>query len=204
MKASIVDKATEMFLNLGFKSVTMDDIATEMGISKKTIYKHFCNKNTLVKATVNNLLERVSSGIDEIRDLDKNSIEEIFMIRGFMMQQLKNESTSPTYQLQKFFPKIFSCLREKQFEKMYNSMKDNLKKGVENKIYRADIDIEFTARIYFTGITGIKDNDVFPAEMFTTASITKKFLEYHLRAITTPKGLEILDLILKNDDIKLT
>ena len=201
MKESIVEKATEMFLTLGFKSVTMDDIATEMGISKKTIYKHFCNKNTLVKASVDSIFERVSSGIDEIRGLDKNSIEEIFMIRGFMMQQLKHETTSPIYQLQKFFPKAFSCLRKNQFDKVHSSMIDNLQKGIDNKIYRAGIDIEFISRMYFTGLTGIKDNNIFPAEIFTAANLTKQFLEYHLRAIATPKGVEILESILENKDL---
>ena len=66
MKDQILEKATEMFLTLGFKSVTMDDIASEMGISKKTIYQHFSNKDSLIKATTSNLFERISCGIDEI------------------------------------------------------------------------------------------------------------------------------------------
>lgn len=204
MKETIVEKAAEMFLTLGFKSVTMDDIATELGISKKTIYKYFCNKNSLVKATVDDLFKKVSTGIDEIRGLDKNSIEEIFMIRGFMMQQLHNESTSPLYQLQKFFPKVFTCLRNNQFEKVSTSMVENLKKGIKSGIYRENINIDFISRMYFTGLTGIKDNSVFPTDTFTVASLTKQFLEYHLRAISTPRGVEILETILESENVKLT
>lgn len=202
MKEMIVEKATEMFLKYGFKSVTMDDIASEMGISKKTIYQHFCNKNDLVEATTLNLFDTISCGVDGIREMGKNSIEEIFIIRSFMMQHLNNETASPFYQLQKFFPKIFSCLRQKQFQKMHGCMHENLVKGIDNGLFRADINVEFVSRIYFTGLTGVKDNDIFPAEMFAISDLTKQFLEYHLRGIVTPKGLEILEALLEEKSFK--
>ncbi|KAF2520158.1 TetR/AcrR family transcriptional regulator [Flavobacterium salilacus subsp. salilacus] len=204
MRETIVKKATEMFMSFGFKSVTMDDIANELGISKKTIYQHFCNKHDLVEASTLSVFETVSCGIDGIREMGKNSIEEIFIIRSFMMQHLNNESASPFYQLQKFFPKIFSCLRAKQFEKMNGCMKENLQKGIDNGLYRDTINVDFISRIYFTGLTGIKDQDIFPATMFNVTDLTKQFLEYHLRGIVTAKGQAILEKLLETDKIKLT
>ncbi len=204
MRETIVKKATEMFMSFGFKSVTMDDIANELGISKKTIYQHFCNKHDLVEASTLNVFENVSCGIDGIREMGKNSIEEIFIIRSFMMQHLNNESASPFYQLQKFFPKIFSCLRAKQFEKMNGCMIDNLQRGIDNGLYRDNININFISRIYFTGLTGVKDQDIFPATMFNISDLTKQFLEYHLRGIVTAKGQVILEKLLESDKIKLT
>lgn len=201
MREMIVEKAAEMFLNLGFKSVTMDDIAAEVGISKKTIYQHFSNKNELVEATTSCLFDKISCGIDDIREMGKNSIEEIFIIRSFMMQHLNNESASPFYQLQKFFPKIFSCLRQKQFEKMQGCMLENLERGIENGLYRKDINAEFVSRIYFTGLTGIKDTDIFPAELFTVNELTKQFLEYHLRGIVTQKGVHVLEALLQDGEL---
>ncbi len=186
-----------MFLTLGFKSVTMDDIATQLGISKKTIYQHYANKTDLVEACTMHLFGTISEGIDKIREQDKDSIEEVFIIRNFMMQHLHNESASPFYQLQKFFPKIFSCLREKQFEKMNCCMMQNLQRGINSGIFREDINIDFVSRIYFTGLTGIKDSDIFPPSMFEVNTATKQFLEYHLRAIVTPKGLSILEKFIK-------
>lgn len=197
MRETILNKAMEMFLAYGFKSVTMDDIAAQLGISKKTIYQHFANKTDLVEACTLNLFESISCGIDNIREQGKNSIEEIFIIRSFMMQHLNNETASPFYQLQKFFPKIFSCLRSKQFEKMNGCMLENLSKGIEHGLYRPEIDIDFISRIYFTGLTGIKDGDIFPADFFDVQDLTKKYLEYHLRGIVTEKGLKILEEILR-------
>ncbi len=197
MRETILNKAMEMFLAYGFKSVTMDDIAAQLGISKKTIYQHFANKTDLVEACTLNLFESISCGIDNIREQGKNSIEEIFIIRSFMMQHLNNETASPFYQLQKFFPKIFSCLRSKQFEKMNGCMLENLSKGIEHGLYRPEIDIDFISRIYFTGLTGIKDGDIFPADFFNVQDLTKKYLEDHLRGIVTEKGLKILEEILR-------
>ena len=201
MREIIVNRAAEMFLTLGFKSVTMDDIAAELGISKKTIYQHFGNKEELVEAATMHLFVKLSSGIDDIRDRLLNPVEEMFTIRNYMMQSLHDESASPLYQLSKFFPKIMICLRTKQFEKMHTCMKQNLNRGIELGIYRDDLDIEFISRIYFTGLTGIKDTDIFPNNVFAPKVLTELYLEYHLRSIVTPKGLETLNRILAEDKI---
>lgn len=178
-----------MFLTLGYKSVTMDDIANEMGISKKTIYQHFANKNDLVEASTSSLFTTISEGIDEICKIGYNSTEEIFIIRKFLMKHLNNETASPFFQLQKFFPTTFASLRQKQFEKMHGSMIESIKKGVNDGLYRADIDVDFASRIYFTGLTGIKDSEIFPIDKYDINSVTRQFLEYHLRAISTEEGL---------------
>ena len=181
-----------MFLSLGFKSVTMDDIAAELGISKKTIYLHFANKNDLVEGSSNYLFDTIAGGIDTICQIDQSPIKEFFVVRQFLQQALNHDTVSPDYQLQKFFPKIFSCLRTKQFEKLHSCMLNNLQRGVNEGLYRADLNIEFTARIYFTGITGIKDADIFPRAIYNMELLTRQYLEYHLRAIVSEKGLEEL------------
>lgn len=197
MKETILQKANEMYMTLGYKSVTMDDIAAELGISKKTIYQHYANKNELVEASTLYLFEKISKGVDQICELGQNSIEEIFTIRTFLMKNLNNESTSPFYQLQKFFPKTFACLRARQFEKMHGCMIENLHKGIRDGLYRPDIDIDFISRIYFTGLTGTKDPDIFPTDTYEVNAVTKQFLEYHLRAIVTQKGLVTLQIALE-------
>lgn len=192
MKETILKKANDMFLTLGYKSVTMDDIAAGLGISKKTIYQHFANKNELVEESALHLFEQIATGVDKIIADNHNSIDEMFMIRNFLMKNLKNETASPFFQLQKFFPKTFTCLRAKQFGKMHGSMIENLKRGVKDGLYRADIDIDFTSRIYFTGLTGIKDSDIFPADTYEINAVTKQYMEYHLRSIVTENGLVML------------
>lgn len=197
MKETILQKANEMYLKLGYKSVTMDDIAAELGISKKTIYQHYSNKNELVEASTLYLFEKISGGIDQICELGHNSIDEIFLIRTFLMKHLNNESTSPFYQLQKFFPKTFACLRTKQFEKTHGCMMENIRKGIREGLFRDDIDVDFTSRIYFTGLTGVKDTDIFPSTSYEINAVNKQFIEYHIRSIATEKGLKILKTALE-------
>jgi AcrR family transcriptional regulator len=188
MRKKIVSKAANMFITLGFKSVTMDDIANEMGISKKTIYTHFRNKTDLIRESVLDLLEIITHGIDCICKEDKNPIEELYDIKKFVMMHLKNEKSSPQYQLQKYYPEIFQSLKNKQFEMMQECTLRNLKKGVELGLYRNNLDIEFISRIYFIGVSGTKDETLFPNERFPKAQLMGEFLEYHLRGIVTKKG----------------
>jgi AcrR family transcriptional regulator len=198
MKEEILQQASDMFLTLGFKSVTMDDIAQRMGISKKTIYLHFATKPELVEACTEYLFEKVSHGIDCICSLNKNAIEELFAIKAFMAQQLKNEAASPLYQLQKYFPSVFKCLRKKQFEKMKSCVEGNIEKGIQLGLYRPNLNPDFISRIYFVLGTGIKDIEVFPPEQFENKALTDQFLEYHLRAIVTPAGLDLLERLILN------
>lgn len=200
MENKIIEKAAEMYLTLGFKSVTMDDIASEMGISKKTIYHHFENKNDLVEAVTLYLFETISCGIDEIMTLDKNPIEELFVIKDFVMKNLKNESVSPIYQLQKYYPQIHKTLMSRQFAKMGDCVIDNLKKGINQGLFRDDINLELIVRFYFAGMTSIKDAELFNPIQFDTKEVQETYLEYHLRGITTEKGLTILKQILKNNN----
>lgn len=198
MRENILSKAVELFLNFGFKSVTMDDIATELGISKKTIYAHFSTKTKLVEAASLQVFDVISNGINCINAKKLNVIEETFEIKNFAMKHLNNERTSPHYQLNKYYPKIASILRNKQYDVMQGCVVDNLNRGVDTGIYRKDIPVSFISKIYFVGITGIKDNDLFPIEEFSTLELMQNYLEYHLRAIVTDKGLKILNQFINN------
>lgn len=199
MKESILHKATELFLEQGFKSVTMDDLANEMGISKKTIYSHFKNKTQLVEETTSTLFCTISQGIEHICALGQNPIAELYEIKKFAMLHLKDEKSSPQYQLQKYYPKIHKSMRLKQFDLMQECVLANVKKGVELGIYRENLNIDFVSRIYFSGVVSIKDHTIFPTTKFPTAQLMDTFLEYHLRGIVTPSGRNILNNIINSN-----
>jgi AcrR family transcriptional regulator len=193
MRHKILETSNELFLNLGFKSVTMDEIASKMGVSKKTIYKYFDNKTDLVAAVTDYMFDTVSCGIDGICALQMNPIEEIFSIKRFVMKHLKDEKSSPQYQLQKYYPKIYASLTQKQFHVMQVCVLNNLKQGIEKGLYRAHIDLEFISRIYFNGMVGIKNKDLFPLTDYSMNTLMNHYLEYHLRGIATEKGLQELN-----------
>jgi AcrR family transcriptional regulator len=193
MRHKILETSNELFLNLGFKSVTMDEIASKMGVSKKTIYKYFDNKTDLVAAVTDYMFDTVSCGIDGICALQMNPIEEIFSIKRLVMKHLKDEKSSPQYQLQKYYPKIYASLTQKQFHVMQVCVLNNLKKGIKKGLYRTHIDLEFISRIYFNGMVGIKNKDLFPLTDYSMNTLMNHYLEYHLRGIATEKGLQELN-----------
>jgi AcrR family transcriptional regulator len=197
MKEKILHKASEMFLNLGFKSVTMDDIASELGMSKKTIYSHFPTKLKLVQATTFFVLENVNEAICSILSADLNPIKEVFTIKSIINNQLKNEKSSPHYQLQKYYPKIFKQLKDKQFESVNECVVNNLKRGIEQGYYRKEINIDLITRFYFSGNMSLTNYDIFPLNSYAMSELKDAFLEYHIRAIATEKGLQTLINILE-------
>jgi AcrR family transcriptional regulator len=197
MKDKIIEVANDLFLNLGFKSVTMDDIASKIGVSKKTIYKYFKNKTELVDVVTNHTFETISCGIDEICNRNLNPIEEIFSIKRLVMEHLKDEKSSPQYQLQKYYPNTYTQLKQKQFLQMQECVVNNLKIGIDKGYYRENIDLEFISRIYFIGLTGIKDKDFFPLDNYSMKELMNYYLEYHMRGICTKKGIKQLENQLK-------
>jgi len=186
---------TELFLTLGFKSVTMDDIANQLGISKKTLYAHYPNKHALVKDCVFHFFGYVTGEINKICTTAANPIIELYEIKVFMMQHIKNEKISPQFQLQKFYPDIFKELKEKQLNFMIDCVSTSLNSGVAMGLFRDNLNVPFIARLYFNGMMGIKDQRLFPAEEFLHSQLMTEYLEYHLRAICTPKGIEIFNTI---------
>ncbi len=189
MKNKIIHKATELFMKLGFKSVTMDDIANEMGISKKTIYSHFKNKTSLVKQCAFSVMESIITGIDEICSLDQNPIDELFEIKQFIMHKLNDDQFSPQFQLQKYYPEINDELQQTHFDKIMESTMTNIEKGIAKGVYRKNLDANFISRIYFMGINGLKDQSLFSPQKYSSKYIADEYLEYHLRGIVTEKGL---------------
>jgi len=197
MRNKILEKSNELFLNLGFKSVTMDEIAGSLGVSKKTIYKYFKNKTELVDTVTHRMFDTICCGIDGICELELNPIDELFSIKRVVLDNLKDEKSSPQYQLQKYYPKIYASLKQKQFHDMQDCVLNNLKKGIETSLYRDAINLEFISRIYFNGMIGIKDQDLFPLTDYSMNTLMNYYLEYHLRGICTEKGIQQLENQLK-------
>ena len=197
LEKSIVVTSTELFLTLGFKSVTMDDIAEEMKISKKTIYTFFVNKEALVQSVVFSMYSYITTNLTQIREKANNPISELYEVKMFIMHQLKGEKTSPQHQLRKYYPNIHNELQKKQFDFMTKSVKKSLTKGVEMKLFRSSIDIDFISRMYFNGMVGIKNVDMFPIEKYSPEQLMENYLDYHLRAIVTEDGMKLLSSYIK-------
>ncbi len=195
MKDKIINKAKEMFLRLGFKSITMDDIACEMCISKKTIYKYFSNKDVLIEQSVELVHKEVHETIDKIVSKNFNAIEENFEIKRMFREMFRSAESSPIYQLKKHYPEVYAKALSTQIEVCETCFRDNILKGINEGLYRENLDVDNYVKFYYTLIFNINENTMLEKDAH---ELEVKALEYHIRAMATLAGIIELEKHLKN------
>lgn len=195
MKEKIINKAKEMFLKLGFKSITMDDIACEMCISKKTIYKYFSNKDVLIEESVEMVHKEIHETIDKIVAQNFNAIEENFEIKRMFKEMFKSAESSPIYQLKKHYPEVYAKALTSQIEVCETCFRNNILKGMNEGLYRENLDVDNYIKFYYTLIFNINENT---ASGIEAEELELKALEYHIRAMATLAGIIELEKHLKN------
>lgn len=179
-----------MFLKLGFKSVTMDDIAGEMGISKKTIYKYFINKEVLIERGTEAMHQQLDEQIHAIMAQNFNPIAENFEIRKMIKGTFQTAHTSPLYQLKKHYPEIHQKMMCQELHDCHLYLKNNIERGIQMGLYRKGVDIENAIKFYYMLIFQINENTVLEKE---AQELELAVLEYHTRAIATEKGVKELE-----------
>jgi len=196
MKDKIIKKATDMFLKLGFKSVTMDDIACEMCISKKTIYKYFSNKENLIEEGTEVVHQKIHAMMDEVMAQNHNAIAENFQLREMFKQMFQSFDHSPAYQLKKHYPEIYEKMMANEIEDCSHMFRQNIIKGIAEGLYRKETDIEAAVKFYYTLIFSINENTMLEKDAY---ELELKALEYHTRAIATEKGIQELEKHLESN-----
>ena len=195
MRDKIINKAKEMFLILGFKSITMDDIACEMCISKKTIYKYFSNKDILIEESIQLVHKEIHETIDKIVAQNFNAIEENFEIKRMFKEMFKSAESSPIYQLKKHYPEVYAKALSSQIEVCETCFRNNILKGINEGLYREHLDVDNYIKFYYTLIFKINENT---ASGIEAEELELKALEYHIRAMATLAGIIELEKHLKN------
>ncbi|WP_293890192.1 TetR/AcrR family transcriptional regulator [Flavobacterium sp.] len=195
MREKIMSKAGELFLKLGFKSVTMDDIAADMCISKKTIYKYFCNKEILIEESSAIMHKEVHQIIDSIIRKNYNAIAENFEIRKTFKEMFKTIDTSPLYQLKKHYPEIYEKVMSTELTECNMYFRKNMEKGIEQGLYRKEFNIGSYIQFYYTLIFSINSNTRSEKE---AQQLELEALEYHTRALATAEGIIELEKQMQN------
>ena len=195
MKEKIIAKAQEMFLRLGFKSITMDDIACEMCISKKTIYKYFSNKDILIEESIQAVHKEIRATLNKIAEENFNAIEENFEVKRMFREMFKSAESSPIYQLKKHYPEIYDKVLSMQVSVCEDCFRQNITKGIREGLYRENLDIDNYVKFYYTLIFNINENTMLEKDAH---ELEVKALEYHIRAMATLAGIIELEKHLKN------
>jgi len=181
-----------LFMRNGIKSMTMDDICKELGISKKTLYKHVRDKSDLVNRVMLWFVENEEKLIEELATQQLNAIEELFAIFKNVTNKIKEIHPSSYYDLQKYYPEAWNTFLKYKNVFVYNSTIDNMVKGIREGLYRENVDIEIVTKIYISRIDLCIDSKVFPPDKFKFKEVVLEMMRYHIRGIATKKGWRYL------------
>lgn len=189
----LLEQIEKLFMRYGVRSLTMDDIARELGISKKTIYLHFEDKADLVKKGMASHFVREEKKMQCVFQDSKNAIDELFNITSCVRENIKSVQPSIMYDLQKYYPEAWKQFNTHKFGFILNSISNNLKRGIEEGYYRAEINVDVVSKLYVSRIEIIFDQDFFPSDKYNLLDVHFEMVSYHLYAICSSKGLKYLE-----------
>jgi len=189
----ILLKVRDLYMRYGIKSITMDDVARELGISKKTLYLFVSDKDDLVGKFVDIEIENKQKEICSCFKQNLNAIEGLFDISIFMDKTMKEMNPSVEYDLKKYHPQHFEKIVKARREGMYKYILLTLRQGKEEGLYREDMNEEIIAKLYLSRVENVHFTDLFTVEEFTSIKLFIEIIIYHVRGIGSDKGIKVLE-----------
>ena len=196
----ILAKATELFLTLGIKSLTMNDVAKRLAISKKTLYQFVTDKDDLVTKCVQSQINQNECEMRQACETAHNAIEELIGFSRVASEKLSRIQPSVFYDLQTYHHKAWMILETFQNESILNLTKNNIQRGIKEGLYRTDLHVEIVSNVYLSIIQGLFRN---PSSILNHVSWNDFYLEifqYHVRGIGNEKGIHYINQYLNSDN----
>ena len=190
MRERIIKEAYKLFWRYGIKSVTMDDIAKDLGISKRTIYQHFPDKEAIVILVVKQELETQQCQMDKMDEDKLNPIAQMIQGADYMRISLAHMNPVVFHDLKKYHPLAWEMFHQYKHEYIIKEIRENLVEGVEAGLYRKEINVDMLSILRVEQVLMAFDPTVFPADRFNMMNIQMEFVKHFLHGILTPRGLE--------------
>lgn len=186
-----------MFLRYGMKSLTMDDVARELGISKKTLYQFVDNKDDLVLKVMDRHIQEDCAQAEALRAESSDALDEIFKVIHYNAVDLGRMKSNIVFEMQRYYPAAWEKMEKFTWEYMYRVVVDNIEWGIRDGLYRADFDVDIVARLHIGAMLLIFDERVFPKPPYSFEKLFKEYMQHYLYGIISEKGLQILKAKLK-------
>jgi len=184
----ILEKVCKIYQRYGIKSVTMDDVAKTLCISKKTLYEHFSDKEDLVAQVMMMEHARWFEVLDVIGKKELNAVEELFEVYKVLKRMFRDYNPSMEYDLRKYYPDLSVKMREVRRKMIYDSGYRNLTKGKKEGLYRKDMNAKIIARLHLFKVENMVDSDMFSIGELTSFKVFHEIFVYHLNGILSPEG----------------
>jgi AcrR family transcriptional regulator len=189
----ILTKSHELFMLYGIRSVSMDEIANHLGMSKKTIYQYFKDKDSLVEGVINIEIEMHQDEFSKYASISENAIHEIFLTLDTVQEMLKHMNPSVMFDLQKYHTTAFEKFRTHKNTFFYDIIKANIERGKQEGLFRADIDVDVLTRYRLANMFLMFDFEHFPSNKFTPIQIISETTDNFLHGMATQQGLLIIE-----------
>ncbi|MEI7594868.1 MAG: TetR/AcrR family transcriptional regulator [Bacteroidota bacterium] len=196
----IVERVLQLYLKYGIKSITMDDVARELTISKKTLYQFVTDKTDLVDKAVTHQLDIHRCEMRNLEMQNLNAIDILIMASQFVAEQFQHINPSISYDLQKYYPQSWNKIVDYRRTHIYQHVRTNMIQGIEQGLYLDDLNVDIISHSYVLKMEEVflrPDDDFF--KKYTTDEIFKTLFHYHIRGIANKKGIEYYENKIKNE-----
>lgn len=192
-KERILVKAGDLFMRYGIRSVSMDDIAAQLGMSKKTIYQFFADKDELVDAVMDGEIRRMQQDCTLCSTSARDAVDEIFLTMELIQEQFRNMNQMVVYDLEKFHHRTYQKFMQHKNNYLYQIIADNLKRGMAEGLYRPELNIGIIARFRLESMMMGFNIDLFPTKKFSLVEVTNELIEHYVFGLATNKGHKLIE-----------
>jgi TetR/AcrR family transcriptional regulator, cholesterol catabolism regulator len=192
MKDRIKQKADELFRSYGIRSVTMDEIANRLGVSKKTIYQSFADKDALVDEVVVDLLAYNQHCCNKDRANATNAVHEVFLAMEMVKEMFQNMNPVILYDMERNHPNTFQKFLQHKNKFLLQVIKENIERGKKEELYREDINTEVIARVRLETMMLPFNQEIFPKSKFNFVDLEEHLIEHFLFGVATMKGHKLI------------
>ncbi|MCK4664369.1 MAG: TetR/AcrR family transcriptional regulator [Bacteroidales bacterium] len=193
----LTEKVRSLFTKYGIKSMTMDDIARELGMSKKTLYQYIKNKDELVLSVIKLIEEEHEEFFKEMQSKKLNAIQSLICVNKLLHRMFKEYNPSFEFDMKKYHPEIYHAVKKQAMDKMYNAVLSNIKQGKAEGLYRENLDDVLIAKLYASRIKTLNESDLITLEEKMNPEFKNQIFEYHIRGIANKEGIKQFEESLK-------
>jgi TetR/AcrR family transcriptional regulator, cholesterol catabolism regulator len=193
VKDRILGKATELFMRYGIRSITMDEIANSLGISKKTIYQFFKDKDELVYAVIEQEMTENETECGQFRSDAANAVHEIFLGVENLDELLRYTNPLMLYDLEKHHPRAYQKIKDFKYHFLHEATVENLRRGIEEGLYRKGMQKDIVAKSRIESAFLVFNPDIFPHSRYSMSEVNFELAILFLHGIVTDKGKQLID-----------
>ena len=192
-KERIIEQAKNLFLKLGIRSVSMDDICSHLAISKKTLYQHFADKDELVDMVLQGQISGMQAETMECCTESDNAIQEVIKTMEMLVKHFTSMNPVVLFDLQKFHLNAFNKFKDHKYQFTLEIISNNLKRGIAEGLYRSDINVDILSKFRLESLEIAFNVEVFPTNRYNLVEVSIAIIENFLYGLATEKGFALIE-----------